>query len=82
MKKRINVMLSDETIRLIDRVSRRGNRGEVIDEAMQHYVSTLGEAELAERIRRGARKRAARDLELAAEWFPVEEEAWSSGRRQ
>jgi CopG family transcriptional regulator / antitoxin EndoAI len=46
-----------------------------------HYVSPRRRAELKKRLQEGATRRAERDRALAAEWFDVEEEAWSRERK-
>ena len=74
--RRINITLPGETLRLIDRVAAKGNRSRLIDEAVHHYVQAAGRAELRKRLREGARRRAERDLALAHDWFPLEEEVW------
>lgn len=73
MHKRINVTLPVETIGLIERVTSKGNRSRFIDQAVHHYVDTMGRAGLRRRLEEGARAQAERDLRLAEEWFPVEE---------
>ena len=55
MHKRINVTLPVETIRLIERVTSKGNRSRFIDQAVQHYVDTTGRAILRRRLEEGAR---------------------------
>ena len=76
VRKRINVTLSEETIRLMGRVSKKGDRSRLIDEAVKHYVEVTRKGNLAERLKEGASRRAERDLALADDWFSVEEEAW------
>ncbi len=76
MRKRINVTLPEETLRLIDRVVQPGQRSRLINEAVQHYVEAKGRANLREQLREGAVRRAERDLEIAQEWFG--DEAWES----
>ncbi len=38
MRKRVNITLSEETLMLIDRVSERGDRSRLIDEAVRFFV--------------------------------------------
>jgi hypothetical protein len=40
-----------------------------------HYVSSRGRSHLAEQLKAGYLANAQRDLEIAQEWFPLEEEA-------
>ena len=80
MNKRINVTLPDATVALLDRVSKKGQRSNLIDAAIKHYVKDKGRAELRKKLAEGYQKRAQEDLKMAAEWFPLEEEAWEKSR--
>ena len=76
MNKRINVILPTATVSVLDRVAAKGNRSALIDRAIRHYVETQGRQNLRERLKQEALVNAERDLQMAAEWFPLEEEAW------
>jgi metal-responsive CopG/Arc/MetJ family transcriptional regulator len=76
MSKRINIILSDKTVAVLNRVASKGTRSRFIDRAVRHYVETQGKASLREQLNAGYRANAERDLAMAAEWFPLEEEAW------
>jgi CopG family transcriptional regulator/antitoxin EndoAI len=76
MSKRINIILPDKTVAVLDRVASRGTRSRFIDLAVRHYVETQGRASLREQLKAGYRANAERDLAMAAEWFPLEEKAW------
>jgi CopG family transcriptional regulator/antitoxin EndoAI len=80
MTKRINIVLPVETIKVLDRVAPKGNRSRLISEAVLHYVSSKAKANLAEQIKQGALANAQRDLEIAQEWFSVDEEAWQHAK--
>ena len=58
-----------------DKVARKGNRSAFISKAVLHYVESRGKENLRERLKQEALANHARDLEIAAEWFPLEEEA-------
>lgn len=73
---RINVILPEETVRLLDRVTSKGNRSRLISDAVLHYISSRGRRNLAEQLKAGAVANANRDMAIAEEWFPLEEEAW------
>ncbi len=75
MSKRINVSLPDATVAVLDRVASRGNRSRLISKAVLHYVKTQSSQNLRERLKQGYLANAERDLEIAQEWFPLEEEA-------
>jgi CopG family transcriptional regulator/antitoxin EndoAI len=78
MNKRINIVLPEKTVRVLDRVTAKGARSRFIDRAVLHYVATRGRQNLRERLKEGYRVNAERDLDIAAEWFPLEEEAWKA----
>ena len=80
MHRRINITLSEETLALLDRVVSKGDRSRLIDEAVRYYIDEKGRSELKKRLQEGAIRRAARDLQLTEEWFPLEEESWNAGR--
>jgi CopG family transcriptional regulator/antitoxin EndoAI len=76
MTKRINIVLPAETLEVLDRVAPKGSRSRLISEAVLHYVEGRAKANLADRLRAGAVANAKRDLEIAQEWFSLDEEAW------
>jgi metal-responsive CopG/Arc/MetJ family transcriptional regulator len=76
MNKRINVVLSAATVAVLDKVAPRGNRSALIDRAVRHYIRTRSRQNLRERLKEEALANTQRDLEMTAEWFPMEEEAW------
>jgi CopG family transcriptional regulator/antitoxin EndoAI len=75
MHQRVNITLPEDTLRLIDRVATKGDRSRFIDIAVKHYVDAIGRANLRKQLKEGAVRHASRDLSLAQEWFPLEEEA-------
>ena len=76
MQKRINISLSDETLRLIERASGTQKRSRFIDVAVRYYIKEGGRAHFRKQLEEEAIKTAERDLEIAAEWFPLDQEAW------
>lgn len=75
MSRRINIILPNKTLAVLDRVAPKGRRSEFIGQAILHFVETQGKAALRDRLKREALANAERDVAMAAEWFPVEEEA-------
>jgi CopG family transcriptional regulator/antitoxin EndoAI len=75
MNKRINITLPDKTLAVLDRVAPKGNRSRFISRAVLHFIESHGKETLRERLKREALANAGRDVEMAAEWFPLEEEA-------
>jgi CopG family transcriptional regulator/antitoxin EndoAI len=80
MHRRINISLPEETLALIDRVVKLGDRSRFIDEAVKHYVQEVGRSKLRKQLQEGALRRAKRDLTLAEEWFGLDEEVWQDPR--
>jgi CopG family transcriptional regulator/antitoxin EndoAI len=76
MNKRINVMLPERTLAVLDRVATRGNRSRFVSEAVLHYVETQGKQSLRQQLKAGYVANADENLKIAADWFPLEEEAW------
>jgi CopG family transcriptional regulator/antitoxin EndoAI len=74
MSKRINIVLPDETVAVLDRVAAKGARSRFISRAVMHLIETEGKANLRARLKSEALANAERDLAIAAEWFPLEEE--------
>jgi CopG family transcriptional regulator / antitoxin EndoAI len=81
MRKRINIILPEDTLELIDRVTEHGDRSRFIDEAVRHYIQEISRTNLRKQLKEGAIRRAQRDLSLAEEWFTADEDVWHSGRR-
>jgi CopG family transcriptional regulator / antitoxin EndoAI len=73
MSKRINIILPDKTVAVLDRVTT--NRSRFIDRAVRQLVETESKANLRTLLKQEAIDNAERDLSIATEWFPLEEEA-------
>ena len=73
MSKRICIVLPDNTMSALDRVTTPGNRSRFIDRAVRHLIETEGKMNLRERLKQEAIANAERDLGIAAEWFPLEQ---------
>lgn len=82
MSKRINVMLPDETLAVLDRVTRRGSRSRFVSRAVLHYVRSHGKQNLRERLKAGYQAHAQENLQMALEWFPLEEAPWQKTKPQ
>ena len=76
MSKRLNIVLPDATVAVLNRVAPKGNRSRLISQAVLHYVKHQSAANLRERLKQGALANARLNLEIAEEWFPLEQEAW------
>ncbi|MGA2038781.1 MAG: hypothetical protein ABSH42_05845 [Bryobacteraceae bacterium] len=60
---------------VLDRVAARGLRSRFIDRAVMRLVEVEGRQNLRARLKAEALANAERDLTIAAEWFPLEDEA-------
>jgi len=80
MSKRINIMLPERTLAVLDRVAPKGNRSRFVSQAVLHYVETQGRQSLREQLKAGYLANADESLKIAAERFPLEEEAWQNSR--
>jgi CopG family transcriptional regulator/antitoxin EndoAI len=80
MSKRINIMLPEKTLAVLDRVAPKGNRSQFVSRAVLHYVETRGAQNLREQLKAGYLANADENLRIAAEWFPLEEQAWQKSQ--
>ena len=80
MSKRINIMLPERTLAVLDRVAPKGTRSQFVSRAVLYYVETQGKQSLREQLKAGYLANAEDSLRIAAEWFPLEEEAWQKSR--
>ena len=78
MSKRINIMLPEATLSVLDRVTTKGNRSRFISQAVLRYVGERGRQNLRQQLKAGYQQNAEESLKTALEWFPIEEEAWQS----
>jgi CopG family transcriptional regulator/antitoxin EndoAI len=76
--RRLNITLPEETIRLLDRVAAKGERSNLIAEAVAKYVTDMGKARMKKRMRERAVERAELDLRIAEEWFGADREEWDA----
>jgi CopG family transcriptional regulator/antitoxin EndoAI len=81
MHRRINVTLPEATVKLIDRVAKKGDRSRFINQAVKHYVEDVSRNNLRRRLKEGALARASRDASLASEWLSLDEQAWQNDKR-
>jgi CopG family transcriptional regulator / antitoxin EndoAI len=76
MNKRINIILPETTVAVLAKVAPKGGRSRLIDRAIRQFVAAHSRQHLRARLKQEAVTNAERDLAMAAEWFPLEEEAW------
>ena len=75
MNKRLNITLPEETVRLMDRVAGRGRRSSLFDRAVRRYVKEETRANVRKQLAASYKANAELDLQLADDWFPLEEQA-------
>ena len=73
-QRRINISLSEESVRLLDQLAKRGDRSRLIEGLIQKTARER--AELRRLMKERALRRYQVDKELAAEWDPLADEAW------
>jgi len=65
MSRRINIMLPEKTLAVLDRVAPRGNRSQFVSRAVLHYVETLGKQSLREQLKAGYLANADENLRIS-----------------
>ena len=78
---RINVTLPQETLYLLDKVSEKGDRSRLVNNAVRFYINEISKINIKKNLREGAMKRKKRDLSLAEDWFHVESETWQNNQK-
>jgi metal-responsive CopG/Arc/MetJ family transcriptional regulator len=69
MRKRINVILPDATLQIIDRMTKNGDRSRFIDHAVRYYAANRSVDLLREQLERSAVRDRDLDREIAADWL-------------
>ena len=66
MSKRINIILPDKTVAVLDRVASKGARSGFIDQVVRHYFETQGAERLRGQLKAGYQANAERDLAMVS----------------
>jgi CopG family transcriptional regulator/antitoxin EndoAI len=74
MRRQINIALPEETMQLIEQTMPQIELDSLINDAVKNYIAQ--KTSLREELKEGAIRRGERDLNLAREWFDLEEEIW------
>jgi CopG family transcriptional regulator/antitoxin EndoAI len=74
--KRVDVTLPQETVKLLEHISKKGDRSRLVDRAIRFYAKEMSRTNLRKQLKEGAIVNAERDLAIAQEWFPLENEVW------
>src|SRR3989442_12271876 len=81
-RERLNITLPRATVKLLDRVTKKGNRSRFIDQAIRELALGRTRAQLRNLLEEEGRVNRDRDLRLAAEWAAVDAETWPVRRRR
>ena len=79
---RINITLPARTIRLLAGATKKRNRSSFIAQAVETYHGSAEKATLRKLLIEGYRANAQSSIEMAKEWFPLEEEAWKISQKE
>jgi CopG family transcriptional regulator/antitoxin EndoAI len=71
---RVDVTLPRETVRLLEKIAKRGDRSRLVDQAIRYFAKEVSRANLKKQLKEGAIVNASRDLNLAEEWFLIDDE--------
>ena len=75
---RVDVTLPKETVRLLEKIAKKGDRSRLVDQAIRFFVKEMSGANLKKQIKEGAMVNGSRDLNLVEEWFSIDDEICSS----
>jgi len=81
MARQLQITLPEDTMQLLDRWLASSDYPEkeyndLINEAIKLYIAKKQINHLKQQLKEGAIVRAERDLNLAQDWFSIEEELW------
>jgi CopG family transcriptional regulator/antitoxin EndoAI len=71
---RVDVTLPKETVRLLEKIAKRGDRSRLVDQAIRYFAKEMSRANLKKQLKEGAMVNASRDLNLVEEWFSIDDE--------
>ncbi len=71
---RVDITLPKETVKLLEKIAKRGDRSRLVDQAIRYFAKEMSRANLRKWIKEGAMVNASRDLNLAEEWFLIDDE--------
>jgi len=71
---RVDVTLPKETVKLLEKIAKRGDRSRLVDQAIRYFAKEMSRANLRKQLKDGALVNASRDLNLVEEWFSIDDE--------
>jgi len=75
-RRRLDIMVSPDTIELLDRVAPKGTRSRFIEQAVRFFIGKRAQAKLRAELKKGALARAKLDRQLAEEWAGIDAKVW------
>ena len=75
---RVDVTLPRETVRLLEKIAKRGDRSRLVDQAIRYFAKEMSRANLRKQLKEGAITNASRDLNLSEEWFLIDDDVCPS----
>jgi CopG family transcriptional regulator / antitoxin EndoAI len=76
MYQKINIILPEQTVLLIEKITDKAGRSTFVEDAVKYYVEHVGKDRIREQLKLGGFKRAQRDLKLSEEWNTLEDNIW------
>lgn len=64
----MNIILPQETLDILDAVSKKGERSHIIDVAVRDYISRAGKTNVRKLLIEGSKVHNDRDLDIARQW--------------
>jgi metal-responsive CopG/Arc/MetJ family transcriptional regulator len=74
---RVNITLPAQTIQYLNELAVKGQRSQLINQAVIFYIQEMGRANLRKHLKHGVLHHRKRDLSLAKDWFALEQESWN-----
>ncbi|HEY4504528.1 MAG TPA: hypothetical protein VJI73_02020 [Candidatus Paceibacterota bacterium] len=78
---RINITLPRQTLSLVRRVSKPGDRSRLIDHALLYYLNKTHQIRVRKELIEGYRSNSQTNREMAKIWRPLEEEVWQKAEQ-
>lgn len=78
MKEKVTLTLPQELMDAVRELAPARGYSQFVAEALEYYIDQKQRRELRERLIAGYQANADADAALAAEWEPLEDEAWNS----
>ncbi|UMX48079.1 MAG: ribbon-helix-helix domain-containing protein [Candidatus Nealsonbacteria bacterium DGGOD1a] len=75
---RVDITLPKETVRLLEKIAKRGDRSRLVDQAIRYFAKEMSRTNLKKQLKDGAIVNASRDLNLVEEWFSIDNEVCPS----